>query len=252
MEVGFDELYTACRPLVHGDVTRGRQALTALLPEAWRRGPRWGLAMIHAMLADLHGRLGDVQGGIGHLRAAVDLGWNDCLTIWSDPGFAALARSPHFEGIYARVWVSPADLEELRWLRAEAGAISQELSRIAAENVGRLDHGLTDVFHCPLPTRAPDGAGVLGARMSLAILQRVGLDLVASSDIARISGLIAVDAIDGPSYPAWEVWRSGDAADSRAAARLAAARARAFRPTPGLSSVPVPAGALPRHGGWTA
>ncbi|MEV4061493.1 hypothetical protein [Nonomuraea dietziae] len=247
MEVGFDELYAACQPLVYGDMARGRQALTALLPEAWRRGPRWGLAMIHAMLADLHGRLGDVPGGIEHFRAAVDLGWNDCLSIWSDPGFASLARSPHFADIYGRVWISPADLEELGWLRAEATAISQELSWIAAESIGRPDHGTTDVFHCPLPTRAPDGAGVLAARMSLAILQRVGLDLVASSDISRISGLIASDAIGGPSHSQWEVWRSAGLADSRAAARRAAAQARAFRPTPGLSTVPVPATTLPRN-----
>ncbi|GAA3474112.1 hypothetical protein [Nonomuraea roseola] len=246
MEVGFNELYAACQPIVYGDMARGRQALTALLPEAWRRGPRWGLAMIHAMLADLHGRLGDVPGGIEHFRAAVDLGWNDCLSIWSDPGFASLARSPHFADIYGRVWISPADLEELGWLRAEATAISQELSWIAAENVGRPDHGTTDVFHCPLPTRTPDGAGVLGARMSLAILQRVGLDLVASSDISRISGLIASDAIGGPSYSPWEVWRSAGLADSRAAARRASAQARAFRPTQGLSTVPVPASTLPR------
>ncbi|WP_157548756.1 hypothetical protein [Nonomuraea candida] len=248
MEVGFDELYAACRPLVHGDLARGRHALTALLPEAWRRGPRWGLAMIHAMLADLHGRTGDVPGGMQHFHAAVDLGWNDCLTIWSDPGFAALARSPHFAAVYGRVWITPADLEELGWLRAEATAISQELSWIAAENIGRTDHGTTDVFHAPLPTRAPDGAGVLAARMSLAILQRAGLDLVASSDITRISGLIATDAIGGSSYSDWEIWRSAGLADSRAAARRASAQARAFRPTPGLSTTPVPATSLPRNG----
>jgi hypothetical protein len=246
MEVGFNEVYAACQPIVHGDLARGQQALTALLPEAWRRGPRWTLAMLHAMLADLHGRRGDVPGGMEHFRAAVDLGWNDCLSIWSDPGFAGLARSPHFAEVYGRVWVSPADLEELGWLRAEATAVSQQIGWIAAENIGRIDHGTTDVFHCPLPTRAPDGAGVLAARMSLAILQRVGLDLVASSDITRISGLIATDAIGGPSYADWDVWRSGDLADSRAAARRASAQARAFRPTPGLSTVPVPATSLPR------
>ncbi|WP_155129278.1 hypothetical protein [[Actinomadura] parvosata] len=249
MEVGFNELYAACQPIIYGDMARGRQALTALLPEAWRRGPRWGLAMIHAMLADLHGRGGDVPGGIQHLRAAVELGWNDCLSIWSDPGFAVLSRAPHFAEIYGRVWISPADLEELGWLRAEATAIGQELSRIAAENLDRVDHGLTDVFHVPLPTRAPDGAGVLAARMSLAIMQRVGLDLVASSDISRISGRIAVDAIDGPAYSQWETWHSADLAGSRAAARRASAQARAFRPTPGLSTVPVPATSLPRNGG---
>ncbi|GAA2852450.1 hypothetical protein [Nonomuraea rubra] len=248
MEVGFNELYAACRPIVHGDLMRGRQALTALLPEAWRRGPRWGLAMIHAMLADLHGRTGDVPGGIEHFRAAVDLGWNDCLSIWSDPGFAALTRSPHYAGIYGRVWISPADLEELRWLRAEATAISQELGWIAAENLGRVDHGTTDVFHAPLPDRAPDGAGVLAARMSLAIMQRIGLDLVASSDITRISGQIAVDSIGPSSYTQWDMWRSADLAGSRAAARRASAQARAFRPTPGLSNAPVPASTL--HRGW--
>ncbi|MFB4268116.1 hypothetical protein [Nonomuraea sp. GTA35] len=248
MEVGFNELYAACQPIVYGDMARGRQALTALLPEAWRRGPRWGLAMIHAMLADLHGRAGDVPGGIEHFRAAVDLGWNDCLSIWSDPGFAGLARSPHFAGIYGRVWISPADLEELRWLRAEATAISQQLSWIAAENIGRVDHGSTDVFHAPLPTRAPDGAGVLAARMSLAIMQRIGLDLVASSDITRISGQIAVDAIGESAYSQGDIWRSADLAGSRAAARHASAQARAFRPTPGLSTVPVPASTLPRTG----
>ncbi|UBU16146.1 hypothetical protein [Nonomuraea gerenzanensis] len=246
MEVGFNELYAACQPIVYGDLVRGRQALTALLPEAWRRGPRWGLAMIHAMLADLHGRLGDVPGGIEHFRAAVDLGWNDCLSIWSDPGFAALARSPHFAAVHARVWISPADLEELRWLRAEAAAISQELSWIAAENIGRVDHRSTDVFHCPLPTRTPDGGGVPAARMSLAIMQRVGLDLVAASDISRISGQIAVDAIGTSSYAQEDLWRSAQLADSRAAARRASAEARAFRPTPGLSTVPVPATSLQR------
>ncbi|MFI6802960.1 hypothetical protein [Streptosporangium canum] len=40
MAVGFGELYAACQPIIYGDMARGRLALTALLPETWRRGPR--------------------------------------------------------------------------------------------------------------------------------------------------------------------------------------------------------------------
>jgi len=241
VEVQFNELYAACRLIATGDQQRGRQALTALLSAASHRGPRWMLALIHALLADLHGVIGDLLAGIEYFRRAVDLGWNDCVAIWSDPGFIRLSRVPGFADVYSQVHVSPADLEELHWLHAEAAVVVREMTRITAENVGRRDGGITDIPQCPLPTRTPDGAGVLGARATLAVIQHFERESIAAEDLRRKGARAAIDLIDGPTDTFAQRWNDERLAESGAAARRASVQARSFRPSPGLSGVPFPA-----------
>lgn len=255
MEIGFEELHQACGTMISGEYEQARRDLGGLLPEARARGPRWMEALLHVLIADACGRLGDLAEGIGHLRAAVELGWNDCVAVTAEPGLAALAAVPEYQEIYGRIMVSPADLEELRWIHAERINIDHDTQMMISENVGRKDSSPTEVPQTPLPTRAPHGLGVPAARALLRLRQLSQLHAVQTSDALRRSHLTSMAVIGnigsspfggsgfglGVGSPAMEAATSKAMADSRAATRREAVRARAFCPTIGLSSVPVPA-----------
>ncbi|GAA0946879.1 hypothetical protein [Actinocorallia libanotica] len=256
MEIDFEELHEACGAMISGDHEQARSDLGRLLSAAGERGPRWTEALLHALLADVCGRLGDVAGGIAHLRAAVALGWNDCVAAVAEPGLAALAMTPEYRDVYRQITVSPADLEELRWIHAERSAVDHDTSMIIAENVGRKDGSPTEVPQALLPTRTPDGLGVPAARALLRLRQRGQLHAVLVSDRLRSSHLgsmAVINNIGGSGFgfggsgfgsPMMEAATSQALASSRAASRREAVRARAFCPTIGLSTLPAPAPGL--------
>jgi len=258
MEIGFEELHEACGTVISGDHEQARRDLGRLLPAVRERGPRWMEGLVHFLLAEVEGRLGNVAGGIGHFRAAVAVGWNDCVAAVAEPGLAALAAAPEHRQVYGRIAVSPADLEELRWIHAERANIDHDTSMMITENVGRKDGSPTEVAQNPLPTRTPDGLGVPAARALLLMRQRGQLHAVLTSDTLRSSHLSSMAVIGnmgsspfggsgfggsgfGFGSPAMEAASSQALANSRAATRREAVRARAFCPTIGLSTVAVPA-----------
>jgi hypothetical protein len=256
MEIGFEELHEACGTMISGDHEQARRDLGGLLPAVRDRGPRWMEGFLHALLADVAGRLGDVAGGIEHFRTAVEIGWNDCVAAVAEPGLAALAAAPEYRQIYGRITVSPADLEELRWIHGERADIDHDTSMMISENIGRKDSSPTEVPQTLLPTRTPHGLGVPAARALLRMRQRSQLHAVQTSDALRRSHLTSMAVINnigsspfggsgfGFGSPMMEAATSQALANSRAATRREAVRARAFCPTIGLSSVPAPAPAL--------
>ncbi|WP_106399943.1 hypothetical protein [Actinocorallia populi] len=254
MEIGFEELHEACGTMISGDHEQARRDLGRLLPAVEERGPRWMEGLLRALLADIGGRLGDVADGIGHFRAAVALGWNDCVAAVAEPGLAALAASPEHRRIYERITVSPADLEELRWIHAERASIDHDTSVMIAENIGRKDGSPTEVPQVLLPTRTPGGLGVPAARALLRLRQRGQLYAVQVSDTLRSSHVSSMAVINnmgsspfggsGFGSPAMEAASSQALANSRATTRREAVRARAFCPTIGLSTAPAPAPGL--------
>lgn len=258
MEIGSEELHEACGTLISGDHEQARRDLGRVLPAARERGPRWMEGLLHALLADVSGRLGNAADGVERFRAAVAAGWNDCVAAVVEPGLAALAGVPGYREVYGRMVVSPADLEELRWIHAERANIDHDTSMMIAENVGRKDGSPTEVPQVLLPTRTPDGLGVPAARALLRLRQRSQLHAVLTSDTLRGSHLASMSVIDsigsspfggsgfggsgfGFGSPAMEAASSQALANSRAATRREAVRARAFCPTIGLSTVAVPA-----------
>lgn len=257
MEIGFEELHRACGTMISGDHEQALLDLGGLLPAVRERGPGWMEGLLLALLADVSGRLGDITGGIEHFRAAVATGWNDCVAAAGEPGLAALSASPEYRRIYGLIRVSPADLEELRWLHAERAHIDHDTSMMISENIGRKDSSPTEVPQSALPTRAPDGPGVPAARALLRLRQLSQLHAVQVSDNMRRSHVTSMSVINnigsspfggsgfGFGSPAMEAASSQALANSRAATRREAVRARAFRPTIGLSNTPAPAPALP-------
>lgn len=258
MEIGFEELHEACGTMISGDHEQARHDLGRLLSVVGERGPRLMEGLLRALLADVEGRLGNVAGGVEHFRAAVEIGWNDCVAAVTEPGLAALAVSPEYRQVYGRIVVSPADLEELRWIHAERSNIDHDTSMMITENVGRKDGSPTEVPQVLLPTRTPEGLGVPAARALLRLRQRGQLHAVLVSDTLRGSHLSSMAVIGnmgsspfggsgfggsgfGFGSPAMEAASSQALANSRAATRREAVRARAFCPTIGLSTVPAPA-----------
>ncbi|MDX6742112.1 hypothetical protein [Actinocorallia sp. A-T 12471] len=256
MEIGFDELYEACAAVVSGDHAQARHDLARLLPETVARGPRWMEGLVRALLADTAGRAGDLAEGMEHFRAAVAVGWNDCVAAVREPGLAALTAAHGYRDVYRRIAVSPADLEELRWIHAERACVDHDTMLMIGENAGRKDSSATEVPQCALPTRTPDGLGVPAARAMLRTTQRTQLASVLTSDTMRRSHVTSMSIIanmgsspfGGSGFgsgfglsPAMEAASSQALANSRAATRREAVWARAFCPTIGLSNSAVPA-----------
>ncbi|GAB2868113.1 hypothetical protein GCM10022221_81190 [Actinocorallia aurea] len=254
--MGFEEFYGACGAVISGDREQGRRDLEGVLPAVVARGPRWMEGLVRVLLADLAGRSGDVGEGLGQLGAAVDAGWNDCVAWGEEAGLAALAGSPGGLELRGRIAVSPADLEELRWIHAERASVDHDTMMMIGENIGRKDSSATEVPQVALPIRSPDGLGVLAARAMLRMRQRSQLDSVLASDTMRRSHVTSMSIIGnmgsspfggsgfgsgfGYGSAAMEAASSQALANSRAATRRQAVLARSFRPTSGLSNVPVP------------
>ncbi|MEO3782354.1 hypothetical protein ABGB12_03425 [Actinocorallia sp. B10E7] len=261
MEIGFEELHEACGTMISGDHEQARRDLGGLLTAVREHGPRWMEGLLHALLADACGRLGNTADGIEHFRAAVATGWNDCVAAVTEPGLAALSAAPEHREVYRRITVSPADLEELRWIHAERANIDHDTGMMITENVGRKDGSPTEVPQVLLPTRTPDGLGVPAARAMLRLRQRGQLHAVLTSDTLRRSHLTSMAVIGnigsspfggsgfggsgfggmGFGSQAMEAASSQALANSRAVTRRAAVRARSFCPTIGLSTLPAPA-----------
>ena len=250
--MGFEELHEACGTMISGDHEQARRDLGGLLTAVVERGPRWMEGLLLALLADVSGRLGDITGGLAYFRAAVEAGWNDCVAAAAEPGLAALATAPGYREVHRRIMVSPADLEELRWIHAERVCIDHDTNAMIAENFGRKDSSMTEVPQTPLPTRTPDGLGVPAARAMLLLRQRSQLHTVMTSDTLRRSHLTSMAVINnigsspfggsgfGFGSPMMEAASSQALANSRATTRRDAVRARAFCPTIGLSTVAAP------------
>ncbi|MFF2747187.1 hypothetical protein ACFVVA_16770 [Kitasatospora sp. NPDC058048] len=269
MEVTFRQFYDTVRTAISGDERQRGGALQRLLTRASEFGPAWMEAHLHAMLADVEAAY-DESSALRHLSKAVDLGWNDCVAMWSGGGFHRLATSftvptatdistgnslldrigpptaIAFNLLYRRITVSPADLEELQWLHRETDQVIQEMFSVTVDNIGRVDGMLTEIPQCPVPGRATHSVGVRGARAFLAVVQLWERQLIGAEDLRRNTMQAAVDLIGGPDYSYWDQQRDGSRADNLAADRRLAVARRSFRPSPRLSAVPEKAPAYRR------
>ncbi|ROO90696.1 hypothetical protein EDD29_8433 [Actinocorallia herbida] len=258
--MGFEDLYGACGSVISGDHEQGRRDLEGLLPQVVARGPRWMEGLVRVLLADLAGRRGDGGEGLAHLAAAVAVGWNDCVVAGHETGLRALTGAEGYREVHRRIAVSPADLEELRWIHAERACVDHDTMMMIGENIGRKDSSPTEVPQSALPTRTADGQGVLAARAMLRMRQRSQLNSVLASDTMRRShvssmaviGNIGSSPFGGSGFgggfgvggfgsSAMEAASSQALANSRAATRRDAVRARAFCPTIGLPNSAAPA-----------
>ncbi len=107
--------------------------------------------------------------------------------------YAAVRPALYGNGHKARQTLTaplPAAWHSGRWMLALAHAMLADLRGAT----GDIDGG-TDLYPSKIPTCAPEGLGVLGARAAPAIIQHLAIDAVVGSDISHVSGQAAVDPI---------------------------------------------------------
>ncbi|MFI1814655.1 hypothetical protein ACH414_30370 [Streptomyces sp. NPDC020422] len=228
------------RLLTEGPAGVGTGGFHDVVARAGALGPdgAWLVAAGQATLGELACVQGRTDQAIAHFEAAVAAGFNDCVALHS-AALRPLHHDPRFQALYGRMRVTQADLDEFFWLHREMHTMAREARNAAVDNLGRLDNGVSLLPGAPMPTRAPNTPGVLGARIDLAAVQTALRQAAVRADLRRSAGNTSLDLIDG----SWDedrarrdAWYADDLDDRRARA----AEARAFVERPGAGTVLAP------------
>ncbi len=189
--------------------------------------------------------LGETDLGMARLEAAAAAGYADPFSfhevipreLWQDPRVAA---------VYGSMQLSPHDLHELLWLRAELSAVQHDATMMTTHNIGRKDDGTTQLAHVDVPNRPTSSPTVAGYRLTLIYLQRWQANVVMQSDQARVSHLVNMEIIENmgtprdPGLKLQEVQRSRLAAAERDRVHLATIEARQYVAPAGADGAPQP------------
>ncbi|MGW6914165.1 hypothetical protein ACWGB8_10125 [Kitasatospora sp. NPDC054939] len=212
------------------DVTTRAEALG---PEG-----RWIAAAGHSTLFGLAVAHGQGEQAIHHFGAAVEAGFNDCVSLHIAP-VRPLYHDPRFRALYERMRITGADLDEFFWLHQEMQLMSRDAQDAAVDNIGRLDTGVSLLPQAPMPTREPHTPGVLATRIELAATQTALQQAAVRAEFQRSSGNTSLSLIDDTwDHP--RARRDARYADDLDTRRQQAAAARAFVERPGAGTMLLP------------
>ena len=201
--------------------------------------PGWLKAACEYEIAELHGALNETENAIAALSRAVQLGFDDCITLRGSERLAAVLKNPNATQVLARMKIAGADFRELVWLKSEVEHAEHDARMMITENINRVDQQPTEIPQAQLPTRPSASAGVLYWRQQLLLMQRAQREFVKRSDQARMEHAAAMGAIAGGASQS-AVLESARKARAAAESRKAEIRKRAFTPVTTSSDQPKP------------
>src|ERR1043165_3334874 len=200
--------------------------------------PEWLKAGAEYENAELYGELNETDNAIAALKNAVQLGFDDCLTLRTSKRLATILKNPKATQVLAGMKISEGDFRELVWLKSEVEHAEHDARMMITDNINRVDQQSTEIPQAELPTRPTHSAGVLYWRQQLLLIQRAQREFVTKSDEERMAHAATMGVIAGSSQSA--VLESARQARATAESRKAEIRKRAFVPVTTSSSQPKP------------
>lgn len=208
---------------------------------------KWQESGADADLAYLYVLTKQPDAAMSAFEQAVQLGYDDFLTLHQLPLFRSYFTNPRFRAAYAKMKISQADSAELYWLKGEIQSAIHDMSMMITENMNRKDDAFTQVPQQQIPTRKTNSVAVMVNRLVLSLIQTMQTNNVHESDVSRINHLITMGIIahmpsgDGSSSN-WstdntqEILESKRQADERARQRSQSIASRRFSLPAGAST----------------
>ncbi len=186
----------------------------------------------------LHAALGHRDRALILIDQAVRSGFDDCAAVQREE-FKPLRGDRAFDEPFSRIRISEADQKELFWLKMELLNVSHENKMIIAENMNRVDTGITLVSQSLIPVRETASPAVLFNRELLKLMHQSQRRFVFEADKLRMSHVTKMTIISGGAS-ARQVALSSSYAQRGAEDRKRAIDARKFTLPPGVSTEPRP------------
>jgi hypothetical protein len=194
--------------------------------ESQAGAPQWLKAGSEYEIAELYGTLNESDNAIAALSRAVQLGFDDCLSVRASEHLATILKNPKAAQALGAMKITEADFRELVWLKSEVEHAEHDARLMITENINRVDQQSTDIPQAELPTRPTTSAGVLYWRQQLLVIQRAQIEFVKQSDQERMVHAATMGVVAGASSSA--ALESARNAQATAANRKAEIRKRAF------------------------
>ena len=197
--------------------------------------PQWLKAGSQYEIAELYARLRDHRAAATALRAALDLGFDDCQSALKSEPLAPVVKAPDMRERLRNVSVNEQDALEIAWLKAEVEHAEHDAKLMITENVNRVDQQETVVPQASIPARPTDSVGVHYWRQQLRIMQAAQRTYVLASDRERMVHAAAMQTAGGGATST-AIAESGRQARARAESRRLQIQRRAFKMLPNSSS----------------
>ena len=194
--------------------------------EAQPGAPQWLKAGCEYEIAELYAALNETDNAIAALTRAVQLGFDDCLSVRASEHLATILRNPKATQALAEMTITEADFRELFWLKSEVQNAEHDARMMITENINRVDQQETEIPQAQLPRRPTTSAGVLYWRQQLLLIQRAQREFVRKSDEQRMVHAATMGVIAGASSSA--ALESARNARATAESRKTEIRKRAF------------------------
>ena len=188
--------------------------------------PSWLKAGCEYEIAELYGALNEIDNALIALNHAVQLGFDDCLSVRASEHLATILKDPKATQALTAMKITQADFRELIWLKSEVEHAEHDARMMITDNVNRVDQQETEIPQAQLPTRPTTSAGVLYWREQLLLIQRAQREFVKKSDEERMAHAATMGVIAGASASA--ALESARNAHATAEARKTEIRKRAF------------------------
>ncbi len=200
--------------------------------------PEWLKAGSEYEIAELYAALNDADNAIAALTHAVQLGFDDCLSVRASEHLATVLKNPKATQTLASMKITEPDFRELFWLKSEVEHAEHDARMMITENINRVDQQETEIPQAQLPTRPTTSAGVLYWRQQLLLMQKAQREYVKKSDEERMVHAATMGVVAGASSSA--ALESARKARATAESRRAEIRKRAFVPIATSSGGPKP------------
>ena len=161
--------------------------------------PQWLKAGSEYEIAELYGTLNESDNAIAALSRAVQLGFDDCLSVRASEHLATVLKNPKATQALAAMKITEADFRELVWLKSEVEHAEHDARLMITETINRVDQQSTEIPQAELPTRATTSAGVLYWRQQLLLIQRAQREFVKQSDQERMVHAATMGVVAGAS-----------------------------------------------------
>jgi len=203
--------------------------------------PQWLKAGCEYEIAELYGALNETDNAIAALNRAVQLSFDDCLSVRASEHLATILKNPKATQTLAGMNLTEADFRELVWLKSEVNHAEHDARMMITDNINRVDQQSTEIPQAQLPTRPTTSAGVLYWRQQLLLIQRAQKEFVKKSDEERMVHAATMGIVAGASSSA--ALESARQARATAESRRTEIRKRAFVAVPTSSDQPKPCSA---------
>ena len=206
--------------------------------EALPGAPQWLKGGSEYEIAELYATLNETDNAIAALSRAVQLGFDDCLSVRASEHLATTLKNPKATQALAEMKITEADFRELVWLKSEVEHAEHDARMMITDNINRVDQQSTEIPQAELPTRPTTSAGVLYWRQQLLLIQKAQREFVKQSDEERMVHAATMGIAVGSSSSA--ALESARKAQATAASRKAEIRKRAFVAVTTSSDQPKP------------